>query len=249
MSQQHTNLDPELQKLQAEGFELEVRDGLIIVHHVPYLNSKQEILDGKLIFCFTSNISTIGKPNDHTAYWEGNKPCCNDGSEVPSLINSYKGCWNGFQEVYYLSLYPDSLPNSRYPDYYTKIKTYYSTIAGHAFAYNANLANTVKYGTVKIVDDDIFVYQDTNSSRAGLLGATAKFQGKKVAIVGLGGTGGYLLDYLAKCLLTRFISLMEMYSRNIMLLGHQGLLLKKNWINPPQRSHISIISIPRCISI
>ncbi|MFG6426106.1 MAG: ThiF family adenylyltransferase [Muribaculaceae bacterium] len=198
MSQQHTNLDPELQKLQAEGFELEVRDGLIIVHHVPYLNSKQEILDGKLIFCFTSNISTIGKPNDHTAYWEGNKPCCNDGSEVPSLINSYKGCWNGFQEVYYLSLYPDSLPNSRYPDYYTKIKTYYSTIAGHAFAYNANLANTVKYGTVKIVDDDIFVYQDTNSSRAGLLGATAKFQGKKVAIVGLGGTGGYLLDYLAK---------------------------------------------------
>lgn len=198
MSQQPTSLDPELQKLQSEGFELEVRDGLIIVHHVPYLNSKQEVLEGKLIFCFPSNVSAIGKPSNHTAFWAGTKPCCNDGTEVPSLINSYKGCWNGFQEVYYLSLYPDSLPNSRYPDYYTKIKTYYDTIAGHAFAHDVNLANTVKSGAVKIVEDDIFVYQDTNSSRAGLLGATAKFQGKKVAIIGLGGTGGYLLDYLAK---------------------------------------------------
>lgn len=198
MSQQPISLDPELQKLQSEGFELEVRDGLIIVHHVPYLNSKLDILEGKLIFCFPSNVTTIGKPDDHTAYWAGTKPCCNDGTEVPSLINSNKGCWNGFQEVYYLSLYPDSLPNSQYPDYYTKIKTYYYTIAGHAFAHDANLANVVKSGTVKIVENDIFVYQDTNSSRAGLLGATAKLQGKRIAIIGMGGTGGYLLDYLAK---------------------------------------------------
>lgn len=198
MSQQLTSLDPELQKLQSEGFELEVRDGLIIVHHVPYLNSKHDVLDGKLIFCFSPNGSSIGKPSDHTAHWVGTEPYCVDGTKVPSLINSFKGVWNGFEGVYYLSLYPDSLPNSSYPNFYKKIMTYYNTIAGHAIAMDPTKARTVQMGGVKVIEDDIFVYQDTNSSRAGILGVNDRFHGKKVAVVGMGGTGGYLLDYLSK---------------------------------------------------
>lgn len=198
MSQLLISHDPELQKLQSEGYELEVRDGLIIVHHVPYLDSQQNIQEGKLIFCISPNNGTIGKPIDHTAYWCGSMPYCTDGTEVPSLINSFYGNWNGFDSIFYLSLYPDSLPDKRYPDHYKKIMTYYNTIAGHAAALDGTRVRNIQKGDLKIVEDDIFVYQDTNSSRSGLLGVTAKLNGKKVAIVGLGGTGGYLLDYLSK---------------------------------------------------
>ena len=42
------------------------------------------------------------------------------------------------------------------------------------------------------------VYADTNSGRAYIVGINERMRGKKVAIVGVGGTGSYLLDHLAK---------------------------------------------------
>ena len=39
---------------------------------------------------------------------------------------------------------------------------------------------------------------DTNASRAGITSLNDKFKGLKIAIIGLGGTGSYLLDLIAK---------------------------------------------------
>ena len=47
-------------------------------------------------------------------------------------------------------------------------------------------------------DDGVFVYLDTFSSRAGITARNELHELSKVAIVGLGGTGAYLLDLLAK---------------------------------------------------
>jgi hypothetical protein len=53
-----------------------------------------------------------------------------------------------------------------------------------------------------IVDDadtsSVFHYADTASSRARIGAVVRKLQGHRIAIVGLGGTGSYVLDYLAK---------------------------------------------------
>ena len=49
MSQELICRNPVLQQLQSEGYEIEVRDGLLIVHHIPYLNNKAEMLSGTLI--------------------------------------------------------------------------------------------------------------------------------------------------------------------------------------------------------
>jgi hypothetical protein len=42
------------------------------------------------------------------------------------------------------------------------------------------------------------VYRDTASSRAGLANLNRKFRGHRVAIIGVGGTGAYILDQVAK---------------------------------------------------
>jgi molybdopterin/thiamine biosynthesis adenylyltransferase len=47
-------------------------------------------------------------------------------------------------------------------------------------------------------DDGVFVYVDTFSSRAGITTRNQHLAMRKVVIVGLGGTGSYLLDLLAK---------------------------------------------------
>lgn len=46
--------------------------------------------------------------------------------------------------------------------------------------------------------NSVFKYPDTNSSRAGIDFLNRKFENLRIAIVGLGGTGSYVLDHLAK---------------------------------------------------
>ncbi len=43
-----------------------------------------------------------------------------------------------------------------------------------------------------------FKYPDTNSSRAGIEYLNCKFENQKIAIIGMGGTGSYILDQIAK---------------------------------------------------
>lgn len=46
--------------------------------------------------------------------------------------------------------------------------------------------------------NEVFKYPDTNSSRAGIAALNYRFEGMKIAIVGVGGTGSYILDLVAK---------------------------------------------------
>ena len=52
--------------------------------------------------------------------------------------------------------------------------------------------------TEVMIDTNVFKYPDTNSSRAGIEFLNRKFDNQKIAIIGLGGTGSYILDQVAK---------------------------------------------------
>src|SRR4029077_5988956 len=47
-------------------------------------------------------------------------------------------------------------------------------------------------------EESVFNYLDTASSRAGITAATSKLENGKVGIVGVGGTGAYVLDLVSK---------------------------------------------------
>ena len=46
--------------------------------------------------------------------------------------------------------------------------------------------------------ESVFCYVDSASSRAGIAAVSAKLSNLRIGIVGLGGTGAYLLDFIAK---------------------------------------------------
>jgi tRNA A37 threonylcarbamoyladenosine dehydratase len=48
------------------------------------------------------------------------------------------------------------------------------------------------------MEEDIFMYPDTNSSRAKIEYLNRKFKEQQIAIIGLGGTGSYIIDQVAK---------------------------------------------------
>jgi hypothetical protein len=85
-----------------------------------------------------------------------------------------------------------------YTDYYAKMTTYINIISAPAYS----LQPEVKAQKIKVIDnaDDtsVFHYADTSTSRAGIGAMSSKLVIQKVAIIGLGGTGSYILDLVAK---------------------------------------------------
>ena len=75
---------------------------------------------------------------------------------------------------------------------------YVEIISNPARAINPSV-NACTYKPVAASEEDsIFVYTDSASSRVGIAGLAKKLAMDKVAIIGLGGTGSYVLDLAAK---------------------------------------------------
>ena len=196
MSQQLINHSPDLKRLRDEGYEIEVRGGHLLVHHIPYVNSAKVIQYGVLVSTLTlKNGTTTGKPDNHVIYFIGDNPSNSDGSLITSIqhINSVQN----FGGIVVNRSFSNK-PKDGYPNYYEKIKMYATIISAPA----KYLDNTATEKTFKAIPDSenqtVFQYIDTNSSRANIDLINAKFEGQKIAIIGLGGTGAYVLDLVAK---------------------------------------------------
>src|SRR5690606_18288945 len=86
----------------------------------------------------------------------------------------------------------------KYPDFYAKVTKYVAAISGHATAVDPSAKATVFRPVPADADDGPFKYLNTASSRAGIDVLNAKLREERLAIVGLGGTGAYVLDFVAK---------------------------------------------------
>jgi hypothetical protein len=87
---------------------------------------------------------------------------------------------------------PDEGP---YPDFYQKTLRYVLIIAG-SIDPSINAMTHPVYETSE--EESVFIYPDTASSRAGITMASQKLAVDRIGIVGLGGTGSYILDLVAK---------------------------------------------------
>ena len=198
MSQALINRSLDLTKLQNEEYGIEICDGYLVIHHIPYLNRKKEIKSGTLVMSLTMAGNMVVKPKDHTAFFVGEQPSNLDGSFVPSLVNSAskQKLYADIVSDFYLSCYPDG--RSGYTDYYDKVTTYYSIISSPAWNLNAEKCKQIKKPIIVRENGSSLVYMDTNASRANIAFFNVIFKSLKIAIVGLGGTGSYLLDFISK---------------------------------------------------
>jgi tRNA A37 threonylcarbamoyladenosine dehydratase len=184
--------------LRDEGYDIEVRSGHLLVKSVPYVNSKREARRGTLVAPLDVNGDVTGPPSDHTAFFAGEHPCRPDGSPIEQIRHSSetKTLARGVVVNHMFSAKPK--PEGRYRDYHHKMVTYVGHISGPARSIDP-AATAQTCAVVEPPDEDSpFYYLDTASTRAGIGAVTAKLEGHKIAIIGLGGTGSYVLDLLAK---------------------------------------------------
>ncbi len=196
MSQSLISLNPDLKQLWDDGFQVEVRNNHLVVHAIPYVNAQKEVAIGALIS--ELNLVTpeqVGPPSSHQLHFVGTQPCNQDGSPITQLGNGGSSCDLGGGLV--ASFYFSFKLRGGYTNYHQKVTNYVSMITAPALAKGAKDPRTHRV-PVPPLEDSVFQYLDTASSRAGIEGLTAKLKPYTIAIVGAGGTGMYLLDLLAK---------------------------------------------------
>lgn len=186
----------DLSRLADDGYELEVSNGCLFVRHVPYVTSAGAVAYGTIISSLELAGDATTRPATHVVSFRGEKPCNNRGQPLERIINhsNEHEVAAGVKADHYFS----SKPPQGYADYYEKITAYVGLLEGHAQAVDHEVTARTHGPVIDASGDSVFEYMDTATSRASIGAATEKLEVGKVAIIGLGGTGSYILDQLAK---------------------------------------------------
>lgn len=200
MSHKLIDLNEDLRKLRDEGYNVDIYGGYFIVRDVPYVNGKREVCrGGVLVTPLNLNGDILNPPKDHTIKFAPEYPCGSDGQPIEGIR---QGTGNESLQIsprlttqHAFSAKP---PAGNYASYSEKIRTYVAILSGPA----AMIDPTVTAKTYQVIepedDGSPFQYIDTASAQAEISMITQKLAVDKVAIVGLGGTGSYVLDLLSK---------------------------------------------------
>lgn len=196
MSKQLIDHSFDLKKLRDDGFTISVKDGLLIIEDIPYVNSKKEISEGTLISNLAMSSSQAKYDNNHVVFFIGEQPCYKDGSIIGQITHQVKKTTHIATIVSDMSF--SNKPLNGYTDYYHKMITYINILSSQAESLDSDCTPKKFKTVVDIENESVFNYYDTNSSRADILGVSHKLKGHKIGIIGLGGTGSYILDMVAK---------------------------------------------------
>ena len=199
MSSQPIGRSPDLKRLRDEGYDIAVIDGYLLVRDVPYVNANRAVCRGALLMALTLADNVAQPPGNHQAQFAGDFPCHADGREISEIRYSTANFTvGGLTARFDFSAKPK--PADKYLDFYEKVLAYVRRISGPAQELEPDGDHDPRtYPLVNEDDEDsVFRYVDTASSRAEIVSVSKKLKGHRVAILGLGGTGGYILDLVAK---------------------------------------------------
>jgi len=187
----------DLRRLLNEGFELEVGSGYVRLSHIPYVTASRTVRYGVLACSLVVAGGTTGHPTDHTVRWVGDYPCDPSGHQLTQLVNN-PSLHEQVSDDLVATFSFSHKPTGGYPDYYQQLVAYARILEGYAREVDSSVTAR-PFTVVKLREDEsVFRYMDTASSRAGILELSAKLEGERIAIIGLGGTGGYVLDLVSK---------------------------------------------------
>ncbi|WP_418132211.1 ThiF family adenylyltransferase (plasmid) [Variovorax sp. 375MFSha3.1] len=198
MSQLLISRSADLKRLRDAGYEVEVRSNYLLVHAVPYLDAAGNLLYGTLASELTlaSPLQTAA-PSTHVAYFFGSYPHNADGTRITALEHGTGPFqWaEGLAPNFSFSNKPRS---GAFIDYFEKMVSYVNVIWHQARARYPD-CDPMTFRVVEPQESDsVFEYEDTASSRAGIQMIAQQMKNQKICIVGVGGTGAYILDLAAK---------------------------------------------------
>jgi molybdopterin/thiamine biosynthesis adenylyltransferase len=190
----------DLLRLRNDGYHLDVSNGFLLIKDVPYVDDtgvvrEDGVLISKLELEARDGYQVTRQPTDHVARWTGKHPCHANGQKIRSFENGSppEDLGGGIKADFTFSA------KANYRDYEHKMRAYLGWIVGEAQKIRPEVtAQTYPVYATNDEDDDVFHYIDTASSRIRIGADNEKLEGQRVAIIGIGGTGAYVFDLVAK---------------------------------------------------
>ena len=189
----------DLRSLEDEGYTLRiVDDAYLLVENIPYVMAQSEVQESTLVMELTLSGDLTVRPANHVAYWAGEFPYEAGGSKLLALLTEGAGktaLSDSLPPVYQLS----AKPAHGYSNYHHKVTTYVDILSREARLISPD--STAQQWKVVANDDgpdSVFNFADTATARQNTADLARKLQNERVAIVGVGGTGSYVLDLVAK---------------------------------------------------
>lgn len=199
MFHQLVNHNDDLRRLVRRGYAVAVDSGYLIVRDIPYLDDRKQLQWGAFVAKLEFVDKLTVKQDDHQVWFAGSVPHGLDGRPIPNLGGGPTGLALGeaSKDIVVQRRFSNKpRATGKFADFFEKIDSYLTIIAGPAMElYNAN---PYTFRTVEEMSDSVFKFHDTLTSRAEITDLASKFTNDVVAVIGLGGTGGYVLDFLVK---------------------------------------------------
>jgi hypothetical protein len=190
----------DLRRLVEKGYAVAFDTNHLVVRDLPYLDNSGAVQIGAIV----TKLEFVDKERvtqtDHQVFFAGTVPHGLDGTPIPNLAGGPTQILLGpgsHDVVVQRSFSNKPKRTGKFLDFFEKIESYVTIICGPAIE---------RYGvtpyTFRAVPDvmvpSVFKLHDTLTTRAEISDLAALFQDDILAIIGLGGTGSYLLDLLVK---------------------------------------------------
>jgi hypothetical protein len=189
------NHNRDIAKLLEKGYALGWDSGYLIVRDIPYLDKDLQLQTGAFIMKVEPVDEHRIRMSDHTLLFCGSHPHELNGDPIAHLGGGATSLPLTSDDLTVQRSFSHKPPDG-YKDFLEKIETYVTVISGPAI--NKYGANPLTYNVKETNEDSLFNYIDSLSSRAEITHLSRLFKDDIVAIIGLGGTGSYVLDFLAK---------------------------------------------------
>lgn len=187
--------DEDLRRLLDDGYDVSLIDGHLVVKQVPYVTAEKVVAYGLLAYPVTVSGDRVVSDTDHRIWFGGSMPCNEHGQPLTLAISEARTISADLAANFMLSSKPGP---EGYPSQYAKVTTYVRILAHPAMALDDSVTARPGEAWQEVEEDVPFWYRDTATSRAGLYSLTRVFRHERIVIIGLGGSGAYILDQVAK---------------------------------------------------
>lgn len=193
--------NPFVQDLEEQGYLLDFVGGYFLIYGLPYLNDRGELAHGDWASPVDLSEGVLDPPKDHQAWFRGGRPHDQSGRQLRlgggpgkvKIADNFETDWSFSYKLL------DAAGQMRtYNSFEEKVRTYLDTITGPAMSAFPQ-ATPLRAIEVRAAEQGTPLrFPDTLSARYHMNDVSRLLEGRKVAIIGLGGTGSYILDFVAR---------------------------------------------------
>ncbi|OPF92473.1 hypothetical protein I8G32_04260 [Rhodopseudomonas palustris] len=203
MFQKLVSHNDDIKRLVDKGYAVGFDSNYMIVRDIPYLDAQGSECWGAIVTKLVATDQGHVIQDDHQIFFAGSSPYNTDGTAIANLSDRPTAL--GLSEAAADVAVQRQFSNKPRIDgqlvgfnsFFDKIESYVGIISGPARAKFGS--NWLTYRSVeKVANDSVFKIHDTMTSRAEITALSAKFKDEVIAIIGLGGTGAYILDFMVK---------------------------------------------------